>query len=66
MITLTAPDLPSFATFVDNGNGTGVIRVNASSGDVGDYPLSVQAESGDQSLTDLEGFLLAIDDLLML
>ena len=66
MIVLSTPDLPAFATFTDNGNGTGLISLSPVSSDVGGYPISVQATSGDQSLTDLEGFLLAVDDLLSL
>lgn len=37
-IRLTAGDLPSFATFKDNGDGTGVITVNPSVNSIGLYP----------------------------
>ncbi|HMR93482.1 MAG TPA: fibronectin type III domain-containing protein, partial [Chitinophagaceae bacterium] len=37
-ITLTATGLPPFATFTDNGNGTGVINIVPSSGAIGYYP----------------------------
>jgi hypothetical protein len=36
-ITLTASGLPSFATFVDNGNGTGVVNLQPVSGSLGVY-----------------------------
>ncbi|MEI9942599.1 MAG: fibronectin type III domain-containing protein [Chitinophagaceae bacterium] len=36
-ITLTVDGLPSFATFTDNGNGTGVINVKPVAGSVGVY-----------------------------
>jgi hypothetical protein len=36
-ITLTASNLPSFVTFTDNGNGTGVIKVVPTAGTTGTY-----------------------------
>ena len=43
---------PSFATFADNGNGTGVITVNSHQGDRGDYVLTVLAtDDGDGGLS---------------
>ncbi len=37
-LTLTAANLPPFATFTDNGNGTGVLTIAPSAGTVGVYP----------------------------
>ena len=37
-LTLTANNLPPFANFVDNGNGTGVLTVTPSAGGVGIFP----------------------------
>ncbi len=37
-LTLTATGLPTFATFVDNGDGTGTINITPSAGTVGIYP----------------------------
>src|SRR5262249_20709412 len=36
-LTLTASNLPPFATFVDNGNGTGVLTLTPSAGTTGVY-----------------------------
>ena len=36
-LTLTAANLPSFASFVDNGNGTGVITISPTANSVGFY-----------------------------
>ena len=63
-IVLQVLGLPSFATFMDHGNGAGVISVNPSSSDAGDFAISVQATSGDQDLTDLTAFELALNQLL--
>ena len=37
-LTLTAANLPPFASFTDNGNGTGVLTIAPSAGTVGIYP----------------------------
>ncbi|MHA4808117.1 fibronectin type III domain-containing protein [Flavitalea flava] len=37
LLTLTAPNLPAFAGFVDNGNGSGTITLNPASTDQGTY-----------------------------
>jgi large repetitive protein len=37
-LTLTAANLPPFASFTDNGNGTGVLTLTPSAGTVGVYP----------------------------
>ena len=38
VLTLTAANLPPFASFTDNGNGTGVLTLTPSAGTVGVYP----------------------------
>ncbi|NQV25489.1 MAG: hypothetical protein HQ518_14110 [Rhodopirellula sp.] len=60
-ITLEVLGLPSFASFMDHGDGTGLISVNPSTSDEGEFPISVQAISGDQDLTDFE---LALSQLI--
>ena len=62
-ITLQSSTLPSFVTFVDQGNGTGTLTANPTAADVGSYPISVQAQAGDQPLTDETAFILAVDDV---
>ncbi len=42
-ITFSVSGLPSFATFVDNGNGTGKITVTPSSNSVGGFPVTITA-----------------------
>jgi hypothetical protein len=42
-LTLTASGLPSFATLVDNGNGTGTISIDPTAGLQGTYPVTVTA-----------------------
>lgn len=37
-VTLTVTGLPAFATFTDNGNGTGVISINPNAGTLGIFP----------------------------
>ncbi len=37
-LVLTAKNLPNFATFVDNGDGTGILTFNPTAGTVGVYP----------------------------
>jgi len=37
-LTLTASNLPSFATFVDNGNGTGTLTITPPAGSQGVFP----------------------------
>lgn len=63
-ITLSLLGAPSFVTLNDNNDGTGTIEVAPTNGDQGEIALSVQAESGTQSLTDLTGFTLAVEDLM--
>ena len=42
-LTLTVAGLPPFATFTDNGNGTGVLNVAPTSGTLGVYPVTITA-----------------------
>ena len=42
-ITLSVSGLPSFATFVDNGNGTGKFTVTPTANNVGGYAVTVTA-----------------------
>jgi hypothetical protein len=42
-LTLTVTGLPPFATFVDNGDGTGVFRFSPVEGDRGDYVITLIA-----------------------
>ena len=59
-ITLTAVGLPPFASFIDNGNGTGTITVNSTATDEGVFGISVQASSGTPALTDSTSFSLRV------
>ena len=59
-ITLSASGLPPFASFVDNGNGTGTITVNSVATDAGVFGISVQASSGTPALTDSTSFTLSV------
>ena len=67
VITLAVQGLPDFATFTDNGDGTGdgtgEININPAANDEGTFPLTLQATSGDQSLTDTTGFELALNEI---
>jgi hypothetical protein len=42
-ITLTATNLPPFATFTDNGNGTGTISITPGANNVGGYLVTMTA-----------------------
>ncbi|MFS8082051.1 MAG: fibronectin type III domain-containing protein, partial [Ginsengibacter sp.] len=42
-VTLTVSGLPSFATFVDKGNGTGTITIKPTINNLGAYPVTVTA-----------------------
>ncbi|MEP0367030.1 MAG: putative Ig domain-containing protein [Cyclobacteriaceae bacterium] len=46
-LTLSATNLPSFASFTDNGDGTGNVSIATSTGDVGTYTgLTITANDG--------------------
>ncbi len=63
-IMLSILGLPEFASFTDNGDGTGSIAVNPSDGDDGDFLVSVNAESGEQGLTDGTALRISVADTL--
>ena len=56
-ISLSASDLPGFATFTDDGNGTGTLDLTPGS-DVGVYSVTVTASDG--ALTDIETFDITV------
>ncbi|MFT3948647.1 MAG: PA14 domain-containing protein [Agriterribacter sp.] len=43
VITLSASGLPSFATFTDNGNGTGTLHLNPLAGNIGVFKTTITA-----------------------
>jgi len=49
-VTLTAEGLPSFATLIDNGNGTGIIRVTPLAGNRGNYTVTIKATDNGNGL----------------
>ncbi len=60
VISLSVTGLPEFASFVDNGNGTGTITVSSAATDEGLFGVTVQAASGTPALTDLASFTLNV------
>lgn len=61
-IEISLPELPDFASFRDNGDGTGLLTLRPDDDDQGEYALSILAESGDLGLTDLSATLLEVLD----
>jgi hypothetical protein len=59
-ITLSATGLPEFASFIDNGDGTGTITVTSAATDEGLFGITVQASSGTPALTDSASFTLSV------
>lgn len=59
-ITLSAGGLPTFATFVDNGDGTGALTLAPGYDAAGSYNLTVSASDGAASST--QGFAVTISD----
>jgi len=57
-ITLSAPDLPSFAMFSDEGDGTGTLMFSPGYRDSGRYTVTVTASDGVAS--DSESFMLTV------
>ena len=45
IITLAGINLPSFATFIDNGNGTGKIHLTPAAGNIGVFNATISARS---------------------
>ena len=63
-IGLSATGLPAFATFTDNGNGTGTIQFNPAIGTTGSFNISVTAtDNGNPILSDTESFTLSVGDV---
>jgi large repetitive protein len=48
-ITLSVTNLPSFASFTDNGDGTGSITITPQAGNIGVYPVTVTATDNSDS-----------------
>jgi len=57
-ITLSAPGLPSFATFSDRGGGNGLVTFSPGSGDSGTYTITIHVSDGTAS--DSESFALTV------
>lgn len=51
-ITLSAPTLPDWLTFTDNGNGNGVLSGTPTSSDVGDHSVVLRASDDNQRATE--------------
>jgi hypothetical protein len=51
--TLSVSNLPSFATFSDNGNGTGKLVVLPGDSDVGTYSVTLSASDGEFTASDI-------------
>ena len=60
-ITLSVSGLPSFATFVDNGNGTGKITVTPTANSLGGYLVTVTA-TDNSNATASTAFNILISD----
>jgi len=61
-IVLTASNFPSFANFVDNGNGAGVVTISPNNGNVGTYTLMVTAtDNGVPSLSAVRAFTVVVE-----
>jgi hypothetical protein len=64
-ITLTASNLPSFGSFTDNGDGTGLISFLPGFGEAGSYPniQVVATDDGTPGLSDTTAFTLTVGDV---
>ncbi|HYJ65676.1 MAG TPA: PA14 domain-containing protein, partial [Parafilimonas sp.] len=60
-ITLSVSGLPSFATFVDNGNGTGKITVTPTANSLGGYPVTITATDNSNATASI-AFNILISD----
>ena len=60
--TLSATGVPSFASFIDNGDGTGLFAANPLTGDAGNYIITITATNPVSGLVDHEEFTLSVDD----
>ncbi|MGV3485086.1 MAG: malectin domain-containing carbohydrate-binding protein, partial [Planctomycetaceae bacterium] len=61
-LTLTASNLPPFASFFDDGNGTGTLTISPGAGDVGTYPAPTitVTDNGVPVKSDLETFTIDV------
>ena len=57
-LTLSAENLPGFASFTDNGDGTGTLTLAPQSGEAGQYQATVSVSDGDD--TDSETFTISV------
>ncbi len=60
-VTLSAPNLPSFATLTDNGNGTGQLTLNPTVSNAGTYNLMVAATDS-YGGADTTKFILSVNN----
>lgn len=60
-ITLTVNNLPSFATFANHGDGSGVIHITPAQAHVGNYTISVTA-ADNHSGSETDAFVLTVTD----
>ena len=68
LLTLSVEGLPGFATLIDNGDGTGLIRVTPLAGDRGNYALTVFATDDGNgipatAISGSEAFILSVTAL---
>ena len=61
-LTLTAANLPAFASFVDNGNGTGVLTIAPTAGTVGIYQNVTITATDALDSTAVTSFSIAITE----
>ena len=61
-LTLTATNLPPFASFTDNGNGTGVLTLAPTAGTVGVYPNVTVTATDPYDSTASTSFTLAVTE----
>jgi chitodextrinase len=60
-IVFTTLNLPSFATLVDNGNGTGYIQFNPAATQAGTYAFTLQASDNFSGRSELKTYVIATD-----
>ncbi|MHA4808119.1 fibronectin type III domain-containing protein [Flavitalea flava] len=61
-VRLTASNLPSFASFVDNGNGTGTVTIQPAAGLLGTFPgLTIKATDNSDSSRSASFNLYVVD-----
>jgi hypothetical protein len=57
-LTITAPVLPAWLTFTDNGDGTATLEGTPDAGDVGNHDVSLQV--ADATAIDVQDFTIAV------